>query len=90
MCVRERESCVWCVSHSLSYRHVVYAPSSVNQYGSSLFPGVSDAIFSVMEWGGSWDVVREQLDLVRIHILYASQIMGQQYELKERHTKIEL
>ena len=58
-------------------RHVVYAPSSVNQYGSSLFPGVSDAIFAAMEWGGSWDLVREQLDLVRVHILYASQIMTQ-------------
>ncbi|CAI8052637.1 N-acetylated-alpha-linked acidic dipeptidase 2 [Geodia barretti] len=59
------------------YKHVVYAPSSVNQYGSSLFPGVSDAIFAAMEWGGSWDLVREQLDLVRVHILYASQIMTQ-------------
>ena len=61
-------------------RHVVYAPSSVNQYGSSLFPGVSDAIFSAVEFGGSRDVVWEQIDLVRIHILYASQIMNQQYE----------
>lgn len=61
------------------FRHVVYAPSSVNAYGSSLFPGVSDAIFSAVEFGASWDVVREQLDLVRIHILYASQIMDQQY-----------
>ena len=59
-----------------SYRHVVYAPSSVNQYGSSLFPGVSDAIFAATEWGGSWDSVREQLDLVRVHMNYASQIMA--------------
>ena len=56
---------------------MVYAPSSVNQYGSSLFPGVSDAIFAAMEWGGSWDSVREQLDLVRVHMNYASQIMAQ-------------
>ena len=62
------------------YRHVVYAPSSVNEYGSSLFPGVSDAIFSAVEFGGSWDVVREQLDLVRIHIIYASDIMNQLYD----------
>ena len=61
-------------------RHVVYAPSSVNAYGSSAFPGVSDAIFSALESGGSWDVVREQLDLVRVHILYASHIMDQQYQ----------
>ena len=61
----------------LLFRHVVYAPSSVNQYSSSLFPGVSDAIFAAMEWGGSWDLVREQLDLVRVHILYSSQIMTQ-------------
>ena len=57
----------------------MYAPSSVNQYGSSLFPGVSDAIFSAVEFGSSWDVVWEQIDLVRIHILYASQIMNQQF-----------
>jgi N-acetylated-alpha-linked acidic dipeptidase len=62
------------------YKHVVYAPSSVNEYGSSLFPGVSDAIFSAVEFGGSWDVVREQLDLVRIHIIYASDIMNQLYD----------
>ena len=62
-------------------RHVVYAPSSVNQYGSSLFPGVSDAIFSAVEFGGSWDEVRHQLDLVRIHLLYASHIMDQQYSV---------
>ena len=60
---------------------MVYSPSSVDQYGtvSPLFPGVSDAVISAIEFGGRWDVVREQLDLVRTHILYASQIMNQQY-----------
>ena len=60
---------------------MVFSPSLVDQYGteSPLFPGVSDAIFSALEFGGSWDVVRRQLDLVRVHLLYASHIMSQPY-----------
>ena len=79
-------------SPALCHRHVVYvyAPSSVNQYGSSAFPGVSDAIFSAVEFGGSWDVVRQQLDLVRIHILYASHIMNQHYYYNKGTSKTEL
>ena len=60
-------------------RHVVYAPSSVNAYGGTSFPGVTDAIFEALNFGGSWVKVQHQIDLVRVHILYASQIMGQQY-----------
>ena len=60
---------------------MVFSPSPVDQYGtvSPLFPGVSDAIFSALEFGGSWDVVQRQLDVVRVHLLYASHIMSQQY-----------
>ena len=80
MRVTRGEGSEWyCPAVGVCSRHVVYAPSSVNQYGSSLFPGVSDAIFYAVQFGGSWDAVREQLDLVRIHILYASQIMSQSY-----------
>ena len=70
-------------------RHVVYSPSSADQYGTvaPFFPGVSDAIFSAAEFGGSWDVVREQLDLVRIHILYASDIMNQRYHVTPRKRR---
>ena len=58
-------------------RHVIYAPSSVNSYGSSLFPGVSDAIFNAVNFNGSWDDVRRQLDFVRNHIRYATAVMAE-------------
>ena len=58
-------------------RHVLFAPSSVNSYGSSLFPGVSDAIFNAVNFGGSWDEVRRQLDIVRNHIRFATQVMNE-------------
>lgn len=61
-------------SHWLS-RHVVFAPSSVNSYGSSVFPGVSDTIFNARNYGGSWDEVRKQIDIVRVHILHSIQVM---------------
>ena len=60
-----------------TYRHIIYAPSSVNSYGSSLFPGVSDSIFNAVEYGGSWDDVRRQLDFLRNHIRYATAVMAE-------------
>ena len=58
-------------------RHVLFAPSSVNSYGSSLFPGVSDTIYNAVNFGGSWDEVRRQLDIVRNHIRFATQVMNE-------------
>ena len=58
-------------------RHVIFAPSSVNSYGSSLFPGVSDTMFDALNYNGSWDDVRRQLDFVRNHVRYATSIMAE-------------
>ncbi len=59
-----------------SSRHVVFAPSSVNIYGSSVFPGVLDSIFDATNNGGSWDEVRKQIDIVRVHVHYATQVLS--------------
>ena len=56
---------------------MIFAPSSVNSYAGATFPGVSDAIFNAEVMGGSWDDVRRQLDFVRVHIRYATQILSQ-------------
>jgi N-acetylated-alpha-linked acidic dipeptidase len=58
-------------------RHILFAPSSVNSYGSSLFPGVSDTLFNAVNFGGSWDNVRRQLDFVRNHLRFAAGIMSE-------------
>ena len=58
-------------------RHIIFAPSSVNNYGSSLFPGVSDTIFNAVNFDGSWEDVQRQLDFVRNHVRYATSIMAE-------------
>ena len=65
------------IIHVHSNRHVIFAPSSVNSYGSSLFPGVSDTIFNAVNFGGSWEDVSRQLDFVRNHIRYATMVMAE-------------
>eukprot|EP00731_Ephydatia_muelleri_P016309 Em0009g733a len=63
------------------FKHVIFAPSSVNSYASATFPGLSDAIFSALHPTPSvppdWDEVRRQSDAVRVHIRYATQVMTQ-------------
>ncbi|KAL5481828.1 hypothetical protein EMCRGX_G022079 [Ephydatia muelleri] len=63
------------------FKHVIFAPSSVNSYASAIFPGLSDAIFSALHPTPSvppdWDEVRRQSDAVRVHIRYATQVMTQ-------------
>ena len=61
----------------ITCRHVIFAPSSVNSYDSSVFPGVSDTIFDAVNYGGSWNDVRRQLDFVRNHVRYATSIMAE-------------
>ena len=58
-------------------RHILFAPSSVNSYGSSLFPGVSDTLFNAVNFGGSWEDARRQLDFVRNHLRFAATIMNE-------------
>ena len=53
----------------------MFTPSSVNTYASSLFPGISDSIFSAAHFGGDWNEVRRQVDVVRVHIRYAVESM---------------
>ena len=66
-------------THTHSHRHIIYAPSSVNSYGSSLFPGIQDTILGATLPGmeGSWDDVAEQVDIVRNHLRYATQILNE-------------
>ncbi len=61
---------------SLNYRHVIAAPSSVNSYAGGTFPGVTDAIFNA-KTSQNWDEVHRQIDIVAVHIMYATQIMEQ-------------
>ena len=63
-------------THTHTIRHVVFAPSSFNAYLGSTFPGISDTIFNATHYGGEWDEVRKQIDIVRISIRYATQIMS--------------
>ncbi len=56
-------------------RNVLIAPSSINSYGSALFPALVDATIKAINSEGSWDAVREQLDVIRIHSMYASHIL---------------
>ncbi len=67
------ESCLY------TCRHVVFAPSSVNSYGSSLFPGISDTIFEATQSGKEedWNKVRRQIDIVRNHLRYATMIINE-------------
>ena len=55
----------------------MFAPSSVNTYAGSVFPGISDSIFNAIQYRGDWNEVRKQIDIVRISIRYATQIMNQ-------------
>ena len=55
----------------------MFAPSSVNSYGSVAFPGVSDSIFDAVYNGGDWNQVRKQIDILRVHVRYAVDIMDQ-------------
>ena len=62
-----------------TFRHVLFAPSSVNSYGSSLFPGIADTIFTATQSGSQedWNKVRRQIDIVRNHLRYATMIMNE-------------
>lgn len=55
------------------HRHIIFAPSSINSYGSTVFPGLSDAITNAIEFEGSWEEVKTQLDIVVTHLRYATQ-----------------
>jgi hypothetical protein len=67
---------------TLLYRHVVFAPSSINTYDSSLFPGLHDAIISAISADSThsarrWEEVKQQADVVAVHVRYATQIISE-------------
>ena len=55
-------------------RHVIFAPSKYNSYGSSSFPGVSDILFKLDETGDEAEVDR-QISIARQAILAAIDIL---------------
>ena len=52
------------------------APNHLNSYDSTLFPGLDFAIYNATEFGGSWDTVRRQRDLLTTHFRYGAQIVS--------------
>ncbi|EDO46336.1 predicted protein, partial [Nematostella vectensis] len=56
-------------------RHVAFAPERYNAYGSSSFPGVSDAIFDAKRGHGSWDEVEKQISIVMQSALSAAEVL---------------
>uniref|UniRef100_F7BEM7 glutamate carboxypeptidase II n=1 Tax=Ciona intestinalis TaxID=7719 RepID=F7BEM7_CIOIN len=57
------------------WRHVIFAPSSHNAYRASGFPGVTDAIYNVLNNSGSWEDVKQQLSVLTLKILSATDLM---------------
>ena len=61
-------------------RHVLFAPTSVTCCVSSTFPGISDSLFYALHYGGDtshWNEVKKQIDVMRTHLRYATQILQQ-------------
>lgn len=59
-------------------RHVIFAPSMYNVYGSSSFPGVSDTLFNLSETGAH-DEVDRQLSIATQSVLAAVDILSAPY-----------
>ena len=56
-------------------RHVIFAPSKYNLYGSSSFPGVSDILFKLQETGDE-EAVDLQLSIATQSVLAAVDILS--------------
>lgn len=59
-------------------RHVIFAPSLHNQYGSSTFPGVGDVLFDI-DKTGNWQEVKRQISIIIYSIRAASKAIGWMY-----------
>ena len=59
-------------------RHVIFAPSKYNLYGSSSFPGVSDILFKLKETGDE-NEVDLQLSIATQSVLAAVDILSGPY-----------
>ena len=64
------------ILYVLPHRHVLFAPSSINSYASSSFPGIVDSLYNATTTE-DWNIVNRQLNIVAIHIRYATEIMAQ-------------
>ena len=45
-------------------RHVIFAPSANNAYGSTSFPGISDLMFIKSKTREDWLAIKEQASVV--------------------------
>ena len=59
-------------------RHVIFAPSKYNLYGSSSFPGVSDILFKLHETGDG-EQVDLQLSIATQSVLAAVDVLSGHY-----------
>ncbi|XP_031563734.1 glutamate carboxypeptidase 2-like [Actinia tenebrosa] len=59
-------------------RHVIFAPSLHNQYGSSTFPGIGDVLFDIVKTG-NWQEVKRQISIITYSIRAASKAVGWMY-----------
>jgi hypothetical protein len=66
------------------HRHVIFAPGLVNSFEDAVFPGVHGAIMNATNpyldpatSAGRWEVVKQQVDIVSMHIRHATQIISE-------------
>ena len=56
-------------------RHVVFAPSQYNLYGSSSFPGVGDVLFNIKKTG-DWEEVKRQISVAAQAVFSAVDVLA--------------
>ncbi|XP_020630243.1 N-acetylated-alpha-linked acidic dipeptidase 2-like isoform X4 [Orbicella faveolata] len=56
-------------------RHVLFAPQMHNNYGSSSFPGITDALFDI-EKTNDWKLVKEQVSIALTCVREAGKILA--------------
>ena len=56
-------------------RHVAFAPSQYNLYGTSSFPGISDVLFNIKKTG-DWEEVKRQISVAAQSVLSAVDVLA--------------
>ena len=56
-------------------RHVLFAPQMYNNYGSSIFAGITDALFNI-EKTNNWKLVKEQVSIAITCVREAAKILA--------------
>ncbi|KAJ7375818.1 hypothetical protein OS493_038651 [Desmophyllum pertusum] len=64
---------VWIAGKEI-VRHVLFAPQMHNIYGSSSFPGITDALFDI-EKTNNWKLVKEQVSIAITCVREAGKIL---------------